>query len=225
MPTVLITGANRGIGLGLCKEFSRLGYEVIAACRNPESATALKDVTENILSLDINDEKSVASFTTELSGKPIDILINNAGAYGRRNQVLGQISSSEWLEILQTNAVSPILLTRALLPNLRLGQLKKISFISSKMGSITDNGSGEGYIYRTSKCALNCAVKSLSIDLRDDGITVLSLHPGWVQTDMGGPNGLINVDRSVAGLAEVVTSSNLESSGGFFNYDGAGIEW
>ncbi len=230
MSRVLITGANRGIGLELTRQCLERGDEVIAACRRPDSAKellALRDAHEklSILPLELNDEGSLERFVKELDGQAIDIFINNAGIYGQRDARIGSIDAASWHEAFHVNTIAPMLLTERLLPQLREGKDRKLIYMSSKMGSIADNGSGGSYVYRSSKTALNQVVKSLAGDLASDGFTVLTLHPGWVRTDMGGPNGLIDTDTSAKGLLQVIDGASTADSGRFIAYDGKDIPW
>ncbi len=229
MKTVFITGANRGLGLEFCRQYLKQGWKVIAACRHPEKANALIDLTENfaldIYPLDLSDEKAIARVANHLEGKPLDLLINNAGVYGGSPQDLAHCDTAHWLQTFQINAIAPAKLTQFLLPNLRLTDGAKIVFLTSKMGSMSDNGSGGSYIYRSSKAALNAIIKSLSIDLQNDGIAVAALHPGWVKTDMGGPNGLINTEQSINGLREVIEQLSMHNTGCFVDYQHKPIAW
>lgn len=227
MRTVLITGANRGIGLAMVQQALEDGDEVIATCRRPEEAERILPAHERLrwLSLDVTDEDSIAALAKQLDGAGVDVLINNAGTYGPRGVTLGEVEAGPWLEVLRTNTIGPLLVTQALRPALRRGTERKIAFISSKVGSIDDNGSGGGYLYRSSKTALNQVMKSLSVDLAEEGFVVLALHPGWVRTRMGGPNALIDTDTSARGLLKVITEATPECSGRFFNYDGSTIPW
>ncbi|EGH00047.1 Short chain dehydrogenase [gamma proteobacterium IMCC2047] len=172
--------------------------------------------------LDVSSDASIADFANELADQPVDLLINNAGVYGTGGSDLGQLTREEWRQVLEVNTLSPLMLTQALLANIEAGQLKIIAMMSSKVGSIADNGSGGSYYYRSSKTALNQVVKSLSIDLASRGIKVVALHPGWVKTSMGGPNALIDTQQSVQGLRAVLEELNDSRSGCFYGYDGAG---
>lgn len=223
MPTVLITGASRGIGLGLAGHYAAAGWRVLACCRNPDAVDA-PDGAE-LLALDVADDASIAALAGRLEGQPIDLLINNAGVYGPRDAVVGNVKPEDWLAVLRVNTVAPMMVTQALLPNIRAGERKAIAIISSKVGSIADNSSGNSYIYRSSKTAVNQVAKSLSIDLGGEDITVVTLHPGWVQTDMGGPNALISTETSVEGLTALLDRLTPDDSGKFFNYDGTEIPW
>lgn len=228
MSTVLITGANRGIGLEFVRQYARSGHKVIACCRNPEKATELNNLANqldiSVHQLDITNKGQLQNLKSQLKDQPVDILINNAGIYGNRGQ-FGNTDPDEWLKVFHVNSIAPYLVTEALVELVAASNEKKIVAITSKMGSISDNGSGNSYIYRSSKTALNMVCKSLSVDLQDKGIKVAAIHPGWVQTDMGGPNALISTETSVAGIIKVIAGLTDEKSGGFFNYDGSEIGW
>ena len=230
MATVLITGTNRGIGLEFVKQFLAREDTVLATCRDIGSATELRQLKNDtrklhIFELDVSSQKSMEDLTLQLAGHAIDIFINNAGVYGPRDSTFGKVSANEWAKVLQVNAKAPMILTQLLIDNLRDGSDKKLLYITSKMGSIDDNKGGGSYVYRSSKAALNAVVKSISVDLRDSGFSVAVLHPGWVQTDMGGPNALIDVTTSVSKMIDVIDNLNFHNSGSFFNYDGGIIPW
>lgn len=230
MATVLITGTNRGIGLEFVKQFLTREDTVLATCRDMGSATELRQLKNDtrklhIFELDVSSQKSMEDLTLQLAGHAIDIFINNAGVYGPRDSTFGKVSANEWAKVLQVNAKAPMILTQLLIDNLRDGSDKKLLYITSKMGSIDDNKGGGSYVYRSSKAALNAVVKSISVDLRDSGFSVAVLHPGWVQTDMGGPNALIAVTTSVSKMIDVIDNLNFHNSGSFFNYDGGIIPW
>ncbi len=230
MATVLITGTNRGIGLEFVKQFLAREDTVLATCRDMGSATELRQLKNDtrklhIFELDVSSQKSMEDLTLQLAGHAIDIFINNAGVYGPRDSTFGKVSANEWAKVLQVNAKAPMILTQLLIDNLRDGSDKKLIYITSKMGSIDDNKGGGSYVYRSSKAALNAVVKSISVDLRDSGFSVAVLHPGWVQTDMGGPNALIDVTTSVSKMIDVIDNLNFHNSGSFFNYDGGIIPW
>ena len=228
MPTVLITGASRGIGLEFAKQYAADGWTVLAGARNPDTiADALGTAPGDfaLVRLDVCDPASVAILSERLRGTPIDLLINNAGLYGPRRPPLGAIHYPAWSDVLNTNVLGAMRVTEAFVDNLRAGAGKCIAAISSKVGSMADNTSGGGYIYRSSKAAMNSVFRSLAIDLSDEGIRVAILHPGWVRTDMGGVNALIDAPESVAGMRRVIAGLTPEQSGRFFNYDGRAIPW
>ena len=177
------------------------------------------------MELDVSNSNSINEFASKITDQPIDTFINNAGVFGPRNNEFGNFNAKEWLDVFNINTIAPLLITQKILKNLRLGKNKKLVFISSKVGSIEENTGGGMYIYRSSKTALNQVIKSLSIDFKDENFIATALHPGWVQTDMGGPNALIDTKTSVKGMAEVIDSLVLKNSGRFYNYDGSSIPW
>lgn len=228
MTTVLITGANRGIGLEHVRQFAEKGYKIHACCRDPEGADALQSLAEGsggkieIHRFDQSKPEDAARLARE-TGEPIDILFNNAGinAGGRAFDN----ASDGMAETYEVNVTGVLRLTEALVDHVARSDRKIIANQSSKMGSIADNGSGGVYAYRASKAALNMVSKSLAQDLKDKGITVVALHPGWVRTDMGGPNALITPEESVRGEQTILENLTPDQSGGFFNYDGAPLPW
>ena len=230
MSTILVTGANRGIGFEFVQQYLAAGEQVIATYRNEKNSDQLISLCRDesnleIFKLDVAFDSSMEEFGQGLGDQPIDVFINNAGVYGPRDSVFGKVDEADWLSVLRINALAPLFLTQLLIENFRRGELKKLLYITSKMGSIEDNRGGGAYVYRSSKAALNAVVKSISVDLESEKMAVAVLHPGWVRTDMGGPNGLIDTKTSVAGMIQVIRNLNLESSGVFFNYDGNVIPW
>jgi short-subunit dehydrogenase len=228
--SILITGTNRGIGLEFVKHYIKNNEKVIATCRNRNSAKdllELENTTNNLslVELDVSNPNSINNFTSKIAGLPIDTFISNAGVSGPKNIEFGNFDAKEWLDVFNINTIAPLIITQKILKNLRLGKDKKLVFISSKVGSIEDNTSGGMYIYRTSKTALNQVIKSLSIDLKGENFIVVALHPGWVQTDMGGPNALIDTKTSVKGMTEAIDNLTSKNSGKFYNYDGSAIPW
>ena len=230
MTNVLITGANRGLGLGFVKSFLAKNVNVICTTRNIPGSKELLECKKKypknlqILELDLLGENSENSLSDLLSDKPIDIFINNAGV-GNSNQRFGVVSSKPWVEVLKVNLIAPLTVTQSIIENIKKGSDKKIYFLSSQLGSIEDNTSGGMYIYRSSKTALNQVVKSLSVDLKPMGITVISLHPGWVKTDMGGPNAPVSIDESIKGMMKVIDATDIRNTGTFLNFDGQGLPW
>lgn len=226
MPTVLVTGANRGIGLEYVRQYAGDGWRVHAACRTPDEAADLAALDGDIAihALDVADLDSIGALARSLSDEAVDVLINNAGVYGH-NQALGGIDYDIWTHVLRVNVLGPIAMAERFLPNLRRGAGRRAVFMTSRMGSIADNGSGGSYIYRSSKAALNAAARSFAIDTKADGIVALVLHPGWVKTDMGGAGAKLTVADSVRSLRRVIASATAARSGAFFNYDGQPIPW
>jgi NAD(P)-dependent dehydrogenase (short-subunit alcohol dehydrogenase family) len=239
LTSVLVTGANRGIGLEFVKQFlaqTSPPQHVFATCRQPAEAKELQILaTENnnlhVLELELKSyathEALVGEVRDVLGDNGLDVLVNNAGVMYPVNLENG--GPELLVDNFEVNAVTPFMLTRAFLPLLRQAVANKrqpiVANITSKMGSIADNDSGSHYAYRASKTALNCITKSLSVDLGKEGIICLPLHPGWVLTDMGGPNALIDTKSSVAGLINVITTADKAINGKFLNFDGTEIPW
>ena len=231
MKKILVTGANRGLGLGLVKKFLKNNEKVICTTRNISKSKELilckEKYNDNleICELDLLDKESPNILSNFLGNEPIDLFINNAGVIGHSAQHFKSVSLNHWIDVLKVNLISPLLITQSIIKNVEKSSERKIYFISSKVGSIEDNKSGGMYIYRSSKTALNQVVKSLSIDLKPLGISVISLHPGWVRTEMGGPNALISVEESVNGMVDVISNTSIINSGQFINYDGTRLPW
>ena len=219
MPTVLITGANRGIGLEFARQYRADGWDVIATARRPDAAAELKATGARVEMLDAADGRSIAELADRLGSAPIDVLIANAGVYP------SGLDPSGWSAAFATNCIGPTLLAQALRKNVVASGLRRMVAITSRMGSIADNGSGGAIAYRSSKAALNAAWHSLALDLRGDGIVAAVLHPGWVQTDMGGTGAQIDAGTSVSGLRQVIDGLSVERTGRFFNYDGQELPW
>ncbi|BAW79654.1 short-chain dehydrogenase/reductase SDR [Candidatus Nitrosoglobus terrae] len=232
MPTLLITGANRGIGLEFAKQYAETGWQVLACCRHPDKAETLNKLASqhtglfNIYALDITKFDQIEKLAIKLANQKIDLLLNNAGIYSDTGNIgFGTIDYEAWIKAFMVNSMAPLKITEAFINQVANSQQKKVINITSKMGSIADNTSGGSYLYRSSKTALNMIVKNLSIDLMSRKITTAVLHPGWVQTDMGGPNALITVQQSVTGMRQVIEGLTLADSGKFYNYDGKEIPW
>jgi len=225
---LLITGANRGIGLEFVRQYAEAGWKVIACCRDLKQATGLQVLvntypTIKAYALDVADFSAIEALAAALKDEPIDVLINNAGVYPHSD--LEHADTEQWLHAFKVNSMAPFTMATAFLPNLAASRLRKVVTLSSKMGSLDDNTSGGSYIYRTSKVAANMVMKSLAIDLKSYGIPVAALHPGWVQTEMGGPDALIDTRTSVSGLRQVIAKLSLDNSGQFIAYDGKVINW
>jgi NAD(P)-dependent dehydrogenase (short-subunit alcohol dehydrogenase family) len=228
--TVLITGSNRGIGLELAHQYATQGWRVLACCRHPDQATALNrlgDKFPNITlhTLDVTRKDQVQKLAADLHDCPIDILFNNAGIYGPDDAAFGNTDEARWLECLRTNVIAPMKMMEAFMTHVAASKHKLIAAMSSKMGSMADNGSGGSYIYRSSKAALNAVMKSAAIDLAPRRVKVAILHPGWVQTDMGGPGAEISAAESVGRMREILGTITPENSGTFFDIDGTAIPW
>jgi len=226
MATVLVTGASRGLGLEFCRQYAADGWQVLACCRNPETAGKLAGINHvRVFPLDVSDFSQIDHLAAQLQDTAIDVLINNAGIYGDAQQGFGQLDYAAWSRTLTVNTQAPVKMAEAFLPHIKRGDKKRLVSITSQMGSIADNSSGGSILYRSSKAALNAAMKSIAIDLEDQGVGVLLLHPGWVKTDMGGNNALIEARESVAGMRKVIAQFTLAQSGSFLKYDGSPLPW
>lgn len=220
MKHVVITGANRGIGLELARHYQAEGWQVTGVCR--ESSTELDKVAAQIIEgIDVTSKQCITRLVTALRGQTIDLLINNAGVL--LNDSLGELDIDSLRLQMEINAFAPLMITEALLPNLQAGS--KIANITSRMGSIADNDSGGRYGYRASKAAFNALGRSLAIDLKGRGIVVAQLHPGFVKTRMVNFGGLISPEESATGLAARIAAFNLENSGSFWHSNGEELPW
>jgi NAD(P)-dependent dehydrogenase (short-subunit alcohol dehydrogenase family) len=227
--TVLITGANRGIGLELARQYAEADWQVHACCRQPVAAGDLRQVLSgknaDIHQLDVTDQASIDTLKSELAGQAIDILINNAGIIGGDHQLFGDIDYVAWEATLRTNTIGPYRVFESLQNNLLLGADKKAVFISSRMGSIEQFNSSDNFIYRSSKTALNMIVVNLAYEFKSTGICFLAFHPGWVQTDMGGESAPIKPSDSADALRQSIEKATAADGGSFLNYDGAPLPW
>jgi len=222
--TVLITGANRGIGLELARQYSAAGWQVIGTARQPEAADELRQLAAQVLQLDVTDPSSVDRLSQDLAGRPIDMLINNAGIQPLMWK-LAEIDFEAFEHALAVNTVGPVRVTRALMPQLRSGQLRRIVNITTNLSSITDNTDGGFYGYRESKAALNMFTRSLAAELGPEGFICIALHPGWVKTDLGGPQAPLQVRESVLGMRGVIERLSPADNGTFRTYAGEQMAW
>lgn len=229
MPTILITGANRGLGLELTKQFLNHHWEVIACCRKPDSAAELQSLAANyplnIKQLDVNQPHTFTQFAADLSIPSIDILMNNAGVIGDNTAELGSIDAKALESLYLTNTIAPLLLSQALQHKVAKSDKKIIANMSSILGSIDLNNDAAYFGYRSSKAALNSITKSLSNALKPQHITVVSLHPGWVQTDMGGQNAPVTPEQSISGMYQVLDNLTFADTGSFIDYKGEALAW
>ena len=228
MRTVLITGANRGIGLAHAAAYLARGVRVIATARLPSQAQVLEALGRahpdrlTILRFDARDPQAPAELKRAVGDQPIDLLFNNAGLGHRAG--FGALEAGEFMDVMAVNALAPLLLAQALIENVAASTRRLIANQSSQLGSIAE-ASGGAYAYRASKAALNMITKTLAGDLKSRGVTVIALHPGWVRTRMGGPSAPLDVEASVAGQQKIFADAHLDDSGKFFNYDGKPLPW
>jgi NAD(P)-dependent dehydrogenase (short-subunit alcohol dehydrogenase family) len=229
MLTVLITGANRGIGLEHCRRFLDQGAKVYAACRAPgaELLALAQAHPDRLITVayDAGEASSAKALKAAIGDTAIDILFLNAGVYGGDNQRLGAIDPHAFMDTIKINTLAPLLAVDALTENVAQSGRKLIALQSSLMGSIADNGSGGYHAYRASKSALNMLAKGLSVDLAGKGVTVITLHPGWVRTRMGGPNAPVSVEDCVDGQQKILASVTTSQSGSFFDFSGKTLSW
>lgn len=223
--TVLVTGANRGIGLALATKFQKQGFEVIATARKPKKAQALAKLGVQIEQLDITDANSVNRLAERLKGKKIDILINNAGIGGYSTRRFEDLEVDRLMRVFNVNSLGALRVTQALLPNLNLGTRKIVASVSSRMGSIEQNASGGVIGYRASKTALNSFNKSLSLEFAERGYIFVVLHPGWVRTDMTSDNATYSTQESAEGLAKVIFGLSPSDNGKFYDLHGKPLKW
>lgn len=227
--TVFITGANRGLGLGMAQAFLKSGLQVIATARNIDGARELWELERDygkrlkLVALDVTDEASIKKAAQDLASETIDILVNNAGFFTERDKDFATLTADALIKTFTINAVGPILVTQAFLPHLKAAEAPIVATLSSKMGSIADNNSGGAYAYRMSKAAANMFNKSLALEHKF--LTATVLHPGWVQTDMGGKGAPLSVDDSVEGLVKTIMALKKTNTGKFYDYTGEELPW
>lgn len=239
MPTVLITGASRGLGLELARQYVEAGWRVIACARSPAKAADLgalavaSNVRMTVHPLDVTDHGQIEALARELDGLPIDVLINSAGVMGRESfadqgmaiQRFGQTDYDDWMHTLRVNVFGPMKLAEAFVENVAASGQKKLVTLTSMVGSMGQNTFGGLYAYRSSKAAANCIMKSMAIDLQRRGIIALPMHPGWVRTEIGGPRGELDVATSVAGMLRVIEGLTPAQAGRFLQWDGRELPW
>lgn len=224
MPTVLITGASRGLGLEFVKQFADEKWDIIATCRNPGTINNLSVLQKHeMFALDVTNSDSVLELKSNLENRPIDVLINNAGIIGQRDG-FGTLDYTAWANAMDTNVYGPMRVAEALVDNVLKSDRKQMIFITSRMGSITET-SPNAYVYRSSKAALNMAVKCMSLELDNKGLTAILFHPGHVQTDMGGVTAPVTPKASIAGMKKQLLKFTQDDNGKFLSYDGTSIPW
>ncbi len=239
MPTVLITGAGRGLGLEFVRQYAADGWTVIATARSPDRATELGALAQaaggrvKVHALDVADHAAIEALAARLAGVPIDLLINNSGTMGKESfagqgmkaQRFGTSDYDEWAYQFRVNALAPMKMAEAFVEHVAASPQRKIVALSTVMASIGGNNLGGLYGYRSSKAALNAILKSMALDLARRGIIVAPLHPGWAATDMGGANAPVRPQHSVAGLRQVIAGLTQEKSGRFWQWDGKELPW
>jgi NAD(P)-dependent dehydrogenase (short-subunit alcohol dehydrogenase family) len=230
MTSVLVTGSSRGIGLEWCRQYAEAGWRVFATCRHPATANALRDLAQShprlsVHRLDVTDPESVYALRAELLDEAIDVLVNNAGVYLEKHAPTAALRYDEWLQTLAVNALGPVRVTEALAELVARSRRRLVVALSSHMGSIADIVTPGETAYRSSKAALNAAMKGLSITLGERGVGVLLLHPGWVKTRMGGEDAPLTPADSVAAMRARVDAFTTDMSGRFLRYDGTEIPW
>ena len=221
--TVLILGANRGLGLEFVKQYAADGFDVIATCRRPTEATELRRIGVRIEALDTSTASSIEALAKKLADEPIDVMICNAGVYGPRSDGLTDMPTEDFDLVMRTNVLGPLRLTMAFADNVAKARGAMV-FLTSRMGSISTMSSASGIAYRASKAALNAVVKAASLELGKRGVRVMALHPGWVRTDMGGPSATLTPTESIAGMRHVIEKAS-DLHGGFYDNTGATIPW
>ena len=227
MPTVVVTSSSRGIGREFVRQYAAAGWTVLAACRHPEAVDReLRAYGSGVrpIAMDVTDLASVEAVAREDDG-PVDLLLNTAGVIGPSDDRPGNVNYAEWARVLDLNTMGPIRVLDAFVERLaRAGGAKALA-LTSGMGSIADVGSGGSLAYRTSKAALNMAMRARAFTLKAEGITVAVINPGWVRTDMGGPGGSISVEESVAAMRRQIDALTPEATGTFLNWRGGGYPW
>lgn len=226
---IVITGANRGIGLGLVEKFIGKGHTVWACCRNPHGARELWEMERDYgdrlrtTELDVTSEREITALKENFFETPVDLLINNAGVFPETSTSLAEMTAENMTKAFSVNTLGPALVSQALLKSLMMTAEPKVVNITSKMGSLADNTSGAYYAYRVSKCGLNMFNKSFAIDCPK--VTSVVVHPGWVQTDMGGKSAPTTIEQSVDGIFNLIMELSIKDSGKFLDYLGKEIPW
>ena len=232
MNSILVTGSNRGLGLEWVRQYAREGWRVYATCRYPDQADELQELVnqqDNVTlhRLDVTASEQLTALCNELGDVAIDVLVNNAGVYHEQwgKDPLGQIKYEDWQHTFDVNTLGPMRVSEALVEHVRRSQIRLIVAITSHMGGIADITSARDCAYRSSKAAINAAMKGLSIEVADRKVGVLLLHPGWVRTRMGGDSAPLSTQESVSGMRKLVENFELYQSGRFYRYDGETMPW
>ena len=227
---VLVTGASRGLGLEFVKQYAEEGAMVFACCRDPAASKSLRRISDeaggkvSMHGLDVADPKSIAAFAKSFGDEPVDVLINNAGVYGPKEQSAGDMDFDGWAEAFAVNSIAPLRIAQTFERNLKKGKAKKLITITSWMGSTTHHG-GDYFAYRSSKAAVNNVMHGLSLAWKNEGLIVTLLHPGWVKTDMGGKNAPLEPHESIAGMRGVIAKLTAADNGKFLDYTGKELPW
>ena len=225
MPTALILGASRGLGLEFTRQYREQDWTVFATHRGEDDRIRLRDLGAQTLRLDVLDINDVAGISWQLDGEKIDVVVCNAGVYGpRTSSIANPPGDTDFDLVMRTNVLAAMRLLPLVAP-LLLASRGTLAFISSRMGSIAEAGASYGMLYRVSKAALNMVAKLAHVEYADQGVRVLALHPGWVRTDMGGPNAEVEVGDSIAGMRRVIADPRAHPGGGFFDYRGQSLAW
>ncbi len=226
MPTALIIGASRGIGLSLAAQYAADGWRVHATHRGSEPPPALAGLAGDFCyhRLDVTDPDQIATMAKAIATVPVDLCIHNAGIADPGTD-FGELDAARWQQVLSVNTVAPIMVAQAIIEPILAGALKTIVFISSEMASVGRNDGSRAPVYRSSKAGLNAAVRCLANQYRSQKLTAIVIHPGWVRTDMGGPNATLSAEQSSTGIRKVIAGLSPEHSGRFWNYDGTELAW
>ncbi len=229
--TVLITGANRGLGFEFARQYATDGWRVFCACRNPTTARELRHLAQDrrgrltIVAMDVTDTESVKNAATQLKDIAIDVLVNSAGIAGVQGQKTGHVDYESWSQVLNVNTMGPLRVLESFSDHIAASERRLVVTITSGMGSLADNTSGGSIAYRSSKAAVNMVMRSAAIDLAPRGITCVLLNPGWVRTDMGGPKAPVSPQESVTVMRHLIETLGPDHSGKFYNYDGREYPW
>jgi NAD(P)-dependent dehydrogenase (short-subunit alcohol dehydrogenase family) len=230
MTSVLITGANRGLGFEFASQYEADGWRVFAACRDPAAASELQRLAQNknmlsIVALDVTDGESVRIAARQHKDVAIDVLINSAGIAGASGQTTGNVDYKSWAHVLEVNTMGPLRVLECFIEHIARSERRLVVTITSGMGSLADNKSGGSIAYRSSKAAVNMMMRSAAIDLAPRRINCVLVNPGWVRTDMGGPKAPLSPRESVTAMRRIIETFGPKHSGKFYNYDGREYPW